>query len=112
MHTFIELWNPTARWKELDVEERKSYMEQVGEGMQQLADAGVETLGWGVAAADVDHPAPYRFFAIWRAPDEHGIRVMQDAVAGAGWYDLFEQVNVGGLLQTPDAVIGELIQGG
>lgn len=110
MHTFIELWNPTDRWRELSAEERKAFMEGVGQGMEQLSAAGVETLGWGSMDGGIDAPAPYRYFAIWRAPDAHGIEVMQAAVAESGWYDLFEQVNAGGALQTPDEVIADLIQ--
>lgn len=109
MHTFIELWNTTDRWEALTTEQRKDFMEQVGAGVVQLAEAGVETLGWGIARTDIDAPDDHRFFAIWQAPDVTGIDVFQKAVADSGWYDLFEQVNISGELHTPDQVIGALI---
>ncbi len=112
MHTFIELWNTTDRWLELSTEQRKDFMEQVGTGVQQLTEAGVETLGWGLARPDVDAPAPYRFFAIWQAPDAGALDVLQRAVADSGWYEYFEQINTAGQLQTPDDVVGMLIHEG
>lgn len=112
MHTFIELWDTTDRWEQLSTEERKRFMEQIGTGVQQLASAGVESLGWGFARDDVDAATDHRFFAIWQAPDEAGIEAFQRAVADSGWYELFAQVNVSGKLRSPDEVIDALISGG
>lgn len=109
MHTFIELWKAKPSWDALSREERAAYMEQVGAGVQQLADAGVEAVTWGLVDEDTDRCGDFHFFAIWRMPDKQGVKLLEQAVEEAGWYEYMEQVNVSGEMALPQEVIAHQI---
>jgi hypothetical protein len=43
-------------------------------------------------------------------PDEKAVKLFEDTVEQAGWYNYFEQVNAGGKLSTPDDIIGQIMK--
>jgi hypothetical protein len=42
------------------------------------------------------YPAPYRFFAIWRFPDNAALDALLQGIAACGWHDYFDTVNAAG----------------
>lgn len=109
MHMFIELWRAKPAWEALGREERAKYMEQVGAGIQPLAEAGVEAITWGLVDEDTSRRAGFDFFAVWRMPDKNGARLFERAVEEAGWYEYMEQVNVSGEMASPQEVIAHQV---
>lgn len=109
MQTFIELWTPNDRWKELSVDERRAFMEGVGGAMAQMNEAGIETLGWGAIDGDTPFPIDHRYVAVWQAPDRAAIEMLEQGIEASGWYGYFDQVNARAVLSSPETVIGEHI---
>jgi len=105
MHVFIELWKAKPAWEALSRDERVAYMEQVGAGVRQLAEAGVEAVTWGLVEEDTVRRADFDFFAVWRTPDKDATKLLERAVEEAGWYEYMEQVNVSGEMASPQEVI-------
>jgi len=111
MHIFVELWNPRPEWLALSEKERGDYMQQVGAGMGELAAAGIEVVGWAVNDPDTSHRYGYQYLAVWKMPDASRVRLFEETVEQAGWYNYFEQVNARGTLATPEEVIGRIMKG-
>ncbi|MEL6193054.1 MAG: DUF6616 family protein [Bacteroidota bacterium] len=107
---FIELWNAKQAWLDLSQEERGNYMNQVGSHIQGLLEKGVKILTWSVNDAATSERADYDYFAVWSFPNQELADGFQQLVAGAGWYNYFEQVNVMGGEDSVENIIGKLIQ--
>ncbi len=107
---FIELWNAKQAWLDLSQEERGNYMNQVGAHIQGLLEKGVKILTWSVNDAATSERADYDYFALWSFPNQELADGFQQLVAGAGWYNYFEQVNVMGGEDSVENIIGKLIQ--
>ena len=104
MYLFVEAWTPKPAWLALAREEREGYVSQVASGMSQLQAAGVEVVGWGFsddAARGTDHGA----FAVWRCPTRQAANQLRQAVEHARWYDYFEQLDLGGEVESPEVVL-------
>ncbi len=110
MHVFVELWNARPEWRALSEEERGNYMQQVGAGMGELARAGIEVVCWAANDPHTSHRCGYDYLAVWKMPDEKAVKLFQETVEQAGWYDYFEQVNAGGAMSTPEEIIGRIMQ--
>jgi hypothetical protein len=109
MHIFVELWNARPEWLALSDEERGNYMQQVGAGMGELAKAGIEVVTWAVNDPDTSHRCGYEYLAVWKMPDSKAVKLFEETVEQAGWYNYFEQVNAGGAMSTPEEIIGRLM---
>jgi hypothetical protein len=109
MYLYVETWQPTHEWLELSKEERANYVTAVGGAIKQLADAGVEIIGWGLNDNDTDHHNGFDYFAVWRFPNKDIIKQFEATVTAAGWYNYFAQVNCSGLLTSPHDVLGHSI---
>jgi hypothetical protein len=104
MYLMIEAWTPTPAWLALTEAERGDYIRGVGEGVAALAAQGVTSLGWGLtddASRGTDHVA----FAVWECGSRAGCDALRGAIAEAGWYEYFDQVDFGGEAGPPDAVL-------
>ncbi len=110
MKTFIELWSARQSWLDLPQKERVEYMAQLSPGLKMFAEAGVEFGAWGKNDATQDHRGNYTFFAIWKFPNEELILQLENILAEAKWYDYFDQQNISGSSQTPQEVIGMMIE--
>jgi hypothetical protein len=109
MYMVIEQWSYKPAWKALSTAERQAFVEGVGGAVAELAKAGITTLGFGINDVNTDHRSTYDFWAVWQCPDVSGARAFQDAVAGSGWYNLFEHKNMVGLVQDPPSILGQHI---
>ncbi len=105
MHMVIEQWRYKATWKALPPADRQAFVAGVGAAVGQLAAAGITTLGFGLNDPATDHRADYDFWAIWQCPDAAGANTFQKAVAGSGWYELFEHRNMSGEVLEPGVVL-------
>jgi hypothetical protein len=104
MYLMIEAWTPKPAWLALTETERAEYVAGVGEGVAALAAQGVSSLGWGLvdeASRGLDHTA----FAVWECGSRAGCDALRAAIAAAGWYEYFDQVDFGGEAGPPDAVL-------
>lgn len=110
MHVFVELWNARPEWLALSRQERGDYMQQVGNGMQELARAGIEVICWAANDPETPHRCGYQFVAVWKMPDDKAVRLFEETVEQAGWYDYFEQVNARGRLSSPEEIIGRILE--
>jgi hypothetical protein len=110
MQVFIELWSYKPAWTSLSPEERAAYMERVQPDIGAVLEAGVQVMACG-SAADVDRAGDWDLFAVWSAPDEQTLRLLQEKVAASGWYDYFEQVNVAGEAVPLEELIGSMVAG-
>lgn len=100
-HVFIELYSENENWAATPKDVRGQYIENVIAAVGQVAAQGIEVLAYGANDTDIQNRAPYDFFAIYKVPDPAALAMLQDAINGSGWYDYFDQVNIGG--QTIDA---------
>ena len=104
MYLMIEAWTPKPAWLALTETERADYVAGVGEGVAALAAQGVTALGWGLvdeASRGLDHMA----FAVWECGSREGGDALRTAIAAAGWYEYFDQVDFGGEAGPADAVL-------
>ncbi len=109
MYLMIEAWTPKAAWLALGEEERAGYVAAVGEGVAALAAQGVSSLGWGLlddAPRGTDHVA----FAVWECGSREGCDALRSAIAAAGWYTYFDQVDFGGEAGPAEAVLRHHIE--
>jgi len=107
---FVEFWNATPAWLALSTEERGEYMGQVGSHIQGLLEKGVKMLTWSKNDDATSNRAAYDYFAIWSFPNQEMADGFQQLVAGAGWYNYFEQVNAMGAEDSAEKIIGDLVQ--
>jgi len=107
---FIEIWNAKPAWLALSTEERGAYMAQIGPHIQGLLDQGVEILTWSENDTDTTQRAAFEYFAIWSFPSAEMAQSFEQLVAGAGWYNYFEQHNLNGQAATVQDVISTLVQ--
>jgi hypothetical protein len=109
MHIFVELWNARPEWLALSEQERGNYMQEVGAGMEELARAGIEVVCWAANDPDTAHRCGYAYLAVWKMPDEKAVKLFEETVERAGWYDHFDQVNARGTFSTPEEIIGRIM---
>jgi uncharacterized protein (TIGR02246 family) len=110
-HLYVELWNPTQAWLDLSPEDRKAYFTKVGGEIQKLTGAGVEVLGFAVNDNDKEtpHRSDHRYVAVWEMPSKEQVKMLEDSVSQAGWYNYFEQVNARGKLVSPPTALEDMI---
>ncbi|MEM8925525.1 MAG: DUF6616 family protein [Actinomycetota bacterium] len=107
MYTFIELYSLNDKWLALGAEDREALVSQIGDAVEQLADAGVTSLGIGINDADTSKRADYDYVGVWQAPDLASITLLEAGIAASGWYDYVEQVNGRSTLLPPEEILVE-----
>ena len=110
MYLYVELWKPREAWMALSIQERSSYMSQLGPAMGDLMKAGVELIGWSLNDSETPYGADYRYIAVWKMPSQDAVRQFEQVVEQTGWHRYFEQVNARGKLVSPDPVIANMIK--
>jgi uncharacterized protein DUF6616 len=104
MYLMIEAWTPKPAWLALTEAERTEYVTAVGEGAAALAEQGVTPLAWGLTD-EASHGTEHVAFAVWECGSRAGCDALRAAIAGAGWYELFDQIDFGGEGGSPEAVL-------
>lgn len=105
MHLVVELWKPTPAFLAAPSAVREEIIAGVRGGIEQMAAAGIHTLGWGRVTPSEDHPPGYDWFSVWEIPSPELVDAFFAGVAASGWYDWFEQVNIAGELESAAAVL-------
>lgn len=102
---FVELYNYGPAWSKCSEKERTEFMKKVIESVNGLKAAGVDVVGYGKNSHKTDRRAPYDFFCVYRVPSAEFQREFERNIAASGWYNYFEQVNVGGTAEDFAAVL-------
>ncbi len=100
MYLYVEMWNAKPSWLALSLAEREAFMAKVAEASQELGPIGAELLGAWVNDADTDHRLEKTFFTAFKFPDKDAVKSFEAVVRASGWYDLFEQTNSSGEIDT------------
>lgn len=93
MYLYVEQWNVTQKWMELSKEERRAYMDKVGEAINDLQKAGIENLGWAMNDEHTPYRSDYRYMALWKVPSLEVVEQFEKGVEEAKWHKYFSQVN-------------------
>ncbi|MFD2091986.1 DUF6616 family protein [Blastococcus deserti] len=110
MRIYVEQWRPTPAWLELDSEQRGKFMAQVGPDLQGVLEQGAEILALGAADPTTAHHVGKDYFAVWSFPSLELAREFERGIEAAGWYDYFEQVNLGGQAIPFEALVERLVE--
>lgn len=109
MYLFVECWKARPEWKDLNKEARIAYMEELGRGMEELIKAGVEIISWSMNDPDTSNRSPFDYFAAWKFPDKAFAKGFEQIIQQSGWYNYFDQVNLGGEMSDPSSSISHMI---
>jgi hypothetical protein len=96
MYLYVEMWNAKPTWLALSLQERRQFMAKVAVAAAALGPLGAEVLGAWVNDADVDHRLDKTYFTAFRFPSKEAVQSFEKIVRDSGWYDLFEQTNSSG----------------
>ena len=110
MITFIELWKANDNWRLLDQEGRGAYLSKMQPSIPAFLDKGAQILGWGINDKIDDHKGEFDYFAVWTFPDQDLLVQFKSLLQDANWYHYFDQINIAGDNQTPEPIIGHMIQ--
>jgi hypothetical protein len=109
MYVFVVLWNAKPKWLALSPDERAAFIEQVTTKMNTVVEDGFGALCWAENNAETAHRAKYDYLGLWKMSNESMVRQFEDAIAATGWYDYFDQVNLGGRWSAPEDVLRKMI---
>jgi hypothetical protein len=100
MYLYVEMWNAKPTWLALSLPERQAFMAKVAEAAKALGPLGAEVLGAWINDADVDNRLGMTYFTAFRFPSKEAVKGFEAIVRESGWYDLFEQTNSSGEIDT------------
>lgn len=109
MYILVELWNAKESWLSLPPSDRGEFMGKVNDFLATLEGEGLEL---DIGCLNEGSTVPrcnYRYVAIWKAKDKETAKKVIDGTAKLGWYQYFDQVNLGGDGVGADALIGEIL---
>jgi hypothetical protein len=111
MYLYIEMWNAKPAWLALDEQKRGAFMEKVGAFLGSVEDPeNCSVYGTCVNDGDTVPRAQYNYLVVWKLKDKSFVKPIADGTAAVGWYEYFDQVNVGGDMLDADALVGSLIK--
>ncbi len=93
MYLYLEEWNVTQKWMDLSKEDRRAYMDKVGEAINDLSKAGVENIGWAMNDEHTPYRSDYRYMAVWKIPTLEVVERFEKGIEEAKWHKYFSQVN-------------------
>ena len=109
MYLYIELWNAKASWLGLDSDGRAALMAKVDEFLKEIMSDDVKLIGTTMNDGSTVPRLDYRYIAVWQMKDVSGAHKVAEGTARIGWYEYFDQVNVGGEWVEADAMIAEMM---
>lgn len=110
MYVLVESWTPKQTWLDLDAADREEFTAGVRAAIAEMAEGGIETLGWGVNDDDAPHRLDRTYVAVWRMPSREHARALEEGIEGSGWYGYFDQVNVRAELRPAADVLDEHVR--
>jgi hypothetical protein len=109
LYLYIELWNAKSSWLALDTTGRAAFMKKVDGLLKELMSDEVKLIGCTLNDGSTAPRLDYRYVAVWQMKDISGTHKVADGTARIGWYEYFDQVNVGGEWIAADAMISEMM---
>lgn len=109
MYLYIEMWNVTTRWMELDHDERRKLMNKMHERISDMKTSGVENLGWARNDEHTPYRSDYRYMTVWKMPSKHDVEILESNLKKVGWYDYFSQANSRGEIISQEDAINFLV---
>lgn len=100
MYLYVEMWNVTQKWMKLPKEERKELLTQMQERIDHLRSLGVENVGWGMNDEHTPYRGDYRYMAVWKIPSITEVKLLEESLEKAGWYQYFSQANSRGKIMS------------
>jgi hypothetical protein len=109
MYLYIELWNAKASWLALGPDPRAAFMKKVDALLNELMSDDVKLIGCTMNDGSTTPRLDYRYVAVWQMKDVTGTHKVADGTARIGWYEYFDQVNIGGDWVNADALVNEMM---
>ena len=109
MYLYIELWNAKSSWLALDATQRAAFMAKVDALLNELMSADIKLLACAMNDGRTAPRLDYRYVAVWQMTDISGPQKVADGTARIGWYEYFDQVNVGGPWIDAGPMIAEMM---
>jgi hypothetical protein len=101
----VEMWESrSGGWEKLTKQERQNIIGQIQEGVGQLINQGLKSLGFFINDPDEGkYREHWRFVAVWELPSKELLDKMLPQVEELpGWFDVMNEKRVWGKIQTPD----------
>jgi hypothetical protein len=105
---FVEMFKYNDNWTDATPEFRAGYVEEVGTVLGKdgpVVGLGIEIITYSFNEPTTAHRAPYDFFCVYRVPSEEVLRQLESMIEGSGWYEYFDQFNLGGATREPPAAL-------
>lgn len=110
-YVLTEIWKARPTWLELPVEERRRFFEErIGPLLLGLLEEGAEILACAINDNTGSERMSYQYMAVWKLPDKEFSDRLEVAAKEAGFLEFFDQMNFSGVMITPDALNGDMIQ--
>jgi len=110
MYLYIEMWNAKPEWLGLSDNERQAFMKNVDEFLRTVMDPEkCSVYGACVNDGDTAPRADYAYLVVWTLKDKSYVKSIADGTSRVGWYEYFDQVNIGGNKISADDLVGALM---
>ena len=109
MYLYVELWNARPSWLALNAEGRGAFMKKVDDLLKELMSDDVKLIGCALNDGSTAPRLDYRYIAAWQMKDVTGTHKVADGTARIGWYEYFDQVNIGGDWTDANALVNEMM---
>ena len=109
MYLYVEMWNAKSAWLGLPQKDREAFMQKVDEFLGTIMGDDREVYGCCVNDGDTMPRADYAYLVVWKLKDKSAVKAIADGTAAVGFYEYFDQVNIGGEQKTPDELVAALM---
>ncbi|MCA9036649.1 MAG: hypothetical protein KDA91_16050 [Planctomycetaceae bacterium] len=109
MYLYVEMWNAKPSWLGLPQGQREAFMKKVDAFLATIKPEDAEVYGCCVNDGDTMPRAGYAYLVVWKVRDKSCVKAIADGTAAVGFYDYFDQVNIGGNQLTADELVGALM---
>ena len=109
MYLYVEMWNAKPSWLGLNDCDRQAFMTGVDQFLAKDMSDDCRVIGTCVNDGGTAPRAPYTYLVVWEMKDASYVREIADGTARTGWYEYFDQVNIGGPQLTADELVTQLM---
>lgn len=111
MYLFVKIWRTKPSWDNLSLERRMEYLEKAKLGMVEISRNNLKAVGWFEVSmhGTPEHEIDYQYCAVYETSHKEGMVTFHNIMHKYGWYKYFEQINIGGELESPGAVLDRIL---
>jgi hypothetical protein len=109
MYLYVEMWNAKPSWLGLSDDGRKAFMDNVDQWLGSVMSDDCQVYGACVNDGDTAPRAEYTYLVVWKLKDKSYVKTVADGTSRVGWYEYFDQVNIGGPQITADELVGAIM---